>query len=200
MSLYLYCLFDDDADIFELRYIGETHGILGVPLSFFCPKDDFCLVVSDFPETSVPVTRENVLKHAAVVSGFLPMTTPLPFRFGTLATEDALDSFLTARSDALHAKQKLVSGCVAMRVKIIWDREWAEEPRLKVPDKPGTAFLAEKRREILGGEARAEEAKKIARWLEDRVGDVVREIDFRTITKTDFRSKLLLTVAHLVPR
>lgn len=195
MKLYLYCLIDDDVSVENVIFNGPNEGISGSAVTLFC-SGDFALLVSDFAGASVPVTRENVLKHAAVVGGLLPFTTPLPFRFGTLATESALESFLSARSEALRAKFELIRGCVEMNVKIISDREWTDEPRVEEPDKPGTAFLAEKRREIIGSEARAEEAKRIVRWLEDRLGDVAKEKSF----KTNFTSKLLVTGAHLVPR
>ena len=194
MKLYLYCLIDDDATIENVIYSGENEGISGTPVTLFCPGD-FALLVSDFAGASVPVTRDNVLKHAAVVSSLLPFTTPLPFRFGTLATESELESFLTARSKVLKAQQELVRGCVEMSVKIIWDREWTEE-QSEVEMKPGTAFLTEKRRQIFGSEARTAEAKKIASWLEDRLGDTVRERDL----KTNSTEKLLVTAAHLVER
>jgi hypothetical protein len=198
MSLYLYCLIDDDVSVESVIFSGPREGISGSIVTLFC-IGDFALLVSDFNGTSVPVTRENVLKHAAVVSGVLPETTPLPFRFGTLVTEAELESYLNARSQALRAKFELVRGSVEMSVKIIWDRDWTDEPlaaESKKSDKPGTAFLVEKRRELRGGEARAAEAKKIARWLEDRLGDTIRE----KTSKTDFTSKLLVAAAHLVPR
>ena len=196
MRLYLYCLIDDDASVENVVFSAENEGITGSQVTLFC-VGDFNLLVSDFAGTSVPVTRENVLKHAAVVSSLLAETTPLPFRFGTLATEAVLESFLTARSDALRSKLELVRGCVEMSVKIIWDREWAEEPAPGAePMKPGTAFLKEKKRELLGSETRATEAKRIARWLTERLGHAVRVETFKTIA-TD---KLLLTAAHLVER
>jgi len=195
MKLYLYCLIDDDVSVETVIFTGPREGISGSLVTFYW-VDDFGLLVSDFAGASVPVTRENVLQHAAVVSGLLPETTPLPFRFGTLATAEELESLLNARSKALRDKQAFVRGCVEMSVKIIWDRDWNEEPQVEETSKPGTAFLAEKRRELIGSEARAAEAKRIARWLEDRLGDAVREKSL----KTDFTSKLLVTAAHLVPR
>jgi hypothetical protein len=195
MSLYLYCLVDDHVSVESAIFSGPREGISGATVTSYC-VGDFALLVSDFDGASVPVTRENVIKHAAVVSGVLPETTPLPFRFGTLATEEQLKSYLNSRSQALQAKFELVRGCVEMSVKIIWDREWSEDARNEETGKPGTAFLAAKRREIIGSEARAKEAKKIARWLEDRLGDAVRD----KASKTDFTGKLLVAAAHLVPR
>ena len=197
MSLYLYCLIDDDANVEDVIFASEREGISGSTVTLFCPGD-FGLLVSDFGGVSVPVTRENVVRHAGVVSSLLPFTTPLPFRFGTLATEPELESFLASRSQALRAKQALVRGCVEMSVKIIWDRAWTEEAAAKANhhEGPGTAFLAEKRREILGSEARSVEAKRIAGWLEERLADILRDKAFQT----NSTEKLLVTASHLVPR
>lgn len=196
MKFYLYCVIGDEVARESLLFGVENTGIAGSPVSFFC-LDDFNLLVSDFAGSSVPVTRDNVLKHAAVISSVLAETTPLPFRFGTLATETELKSFLTARAEALRAKQALVHGCVEMSIKIIWDRKWTEE--LSSSDdrlKPGTAFLAEKRRSILGSEARADATKRISGWLNEQLADSVKE----TRISTNTTDKLILAAAHLVER
>jgi hypothetical protein len=84
-----------------------------------------------------------------------------------------------------------------MSVKIIWEREWAEEPATKSDqEKPGTAFLTEKRQEILGGEARTAEAKRVAEWLESQIREVVKE----TRMNANPTNKLILAAAHLVER
>ncbi|HXQ74493.1 MAG TPA: GvpL/GvpF family gas vesicle protein [Pyrinomonadaceae bacterium] len=194
MKLYLYCLIDDDVTVENVIYSGENEGISGTAVTLFRPGD-FALLVSDFDGASVPVTRDNILKHAAVVNSVLQFTTPLPFRFGTLASEPELESYLTARSKALQTKLAAVRDCVEMNVKIIWDRQWTED-QSEVEMTPGTAFLREKRRQIFGSEARTAEAKRIAGWLEERLGDSIRETRINTNT-TD---KLLVTAALLVER
>lgn len=190
MKLYAYCL---TQGIDSLP--APENGINGAAVRLL-KVEAFCLLVSNFDGDTVQVNRHNALAHAAVVRSVLDQTTPLPFRFGTLVTEQQLASYVTSRRAALQAKLELVRGCVEMSVKIIWDREWTEEPRAEETSKPGTAFLAEKRREIISSEARAAEAKRIAVWLEDRLGDAVREKSLQT----DFTSKLLVTAAHLVER
>jgi gas vesicle protein GvpL/GvpF len=186
MKLYVYCLIDDDVDVQRLVYSGVA----------LLRLDEFNLLVSDFAGSSVPVTRENVLKHAAVVSSVLPETTPLPFRFGTLATKPDLEKFLSVRAEALRAKLALVRGCVEMNVKVIWNGDVAEEPARETPHTPGTAFLAQKRQQILGSETRVAEAKRVTVWLEERIGNVVRERKIEA-NPTD---KLILAAAHLVER
>src|SRR5688572_28626230 len=192
MKLYAYCLIEgiDSLPVPLKGVSGANVRLLKV--------GTFSLLVSDFPGDAVPVNRDNALAHAATVGSFLDQTTPLPFRFGTLVTEKQLESFVTARRDALQAKLDLVRGCVEMSVKIIQNANENGEPPAKAeaPEKPGTAFLAEKRREILNKESRAVEAKKIAGWLEDRLAKVVRE----TRINANPTEKLLLAAAHLVER
>ena len=191
MKLYAYCLTEDIDELTD----GLT-GVAGATVRLL-KLQGFSLLVSDFADEIVAVTRDNALNHAAVVRSVLDRTTPLPFRFATLVTESELGSYLATRREALQAKLDEVRGCVEMSVKIIWDRDWAQDSvGDEVQKKPGTAFLVEKRREILGGEARASEAKKIESWLRDRVGENVRE----TRINTNPTEKLILAAAHLVER
>src|ERR1044071_8896130 len=99
----------------------------------------YCLV-SDFNADTVAVTRENALNHAAVVRSMLDRTTPLPFRFGALVTEQQLRSYISARNPALQTRFDLVRGCVEMSVKII--RELANENHVPAGEiTSGTSFL-----------------------------------------------------------
>ena len=190
MKVYAYCLTED------IDALPETvQGIAGAGVRLF-KTENFSLLVSDFAGDVVPVNRENALAHAAVVRSVLDRTTPLPFRFGTLGTEEQLRNYVTARGDALLAKFSQVRGCVEMNVKIISDRDRTQEVEDQVAEKPGTSFLLQKRREIVGSEARAAEAKTVAGWLEGVLREYVRE----TRINTDFKDKLLVAAAHLVER
>lgn len=193
MKLYAYCLSEGIDSLPE-----SLNGIAGAAV-YLLRVANLSLMVSDFSGETVPVNRDNALAHAAVVRSILDQTTPLPFRFGTLVTEQQLESYVTTRRDALQGKLDFVRGCVEMSVKIIRDRNWTEAPPANEPadpDKPGTAFLVEKRRELLGSEARAAEAKRIAVWLEERLREVIKE----TRIDTDSTDKLLLSASHLVER
>jgi hypothetical protein len=110
--------------------------------------------------------------------------------------EEQLVNYVIARRDALFVKFAQIRGCVEMNVKIISERDQTQEVEDQVAERPGTSFLLQKRREIVGSEARAAEAKKVTGWLEGLVGQYVRE----TRINTDFKDKLLLAAAHLVER
>ena len=191
MKLYAYCLAEEVESLPDsLRGIaeGRVHII----------KDGaFSVVVSDFSAETVPVNRDNALIHAAVVQSVLTQTTPLPFRFGTVVTEPQLRNYVEARREALRAKLESFRGCVEMNVKIIEQRGTQEEsPLPQREDKPGTAFLAQKRRELLGSETRVAEAKKIASWIDELTSGFASE----TRMDTNPSDKLLLATAHLVQR
>ena len=170
-------------------------GINGAPVRLF-PLENFALLVSDFAGDALPFNRKDALVHAAVVRSVLDRTTPLPFRFGTVVTEDQLRSYLTARRDALLAKLAKIRGCLEMNVRIISDQNGTEEVGAQVAEKPGTSFLLQKRREIAGSEARAAEAKNVAAWLDGLVGQFVTQKEL----KTNITNQLILTEAHLVER
>ena len=191
MKLHVYCLLEPVETL-----PTSLHGIAGVLVRRF-DTGDFSFLVSDFADRSVAVTRENALAHAAVIQSVLKETTPLPFRFGTLVTEEQLENYVTAKREALKSRLEHVRCCVEMNVKIISDRNWTDvSPAIETQEKPGTAFLSEKRREILGSEARAAEAKRVAEWLEGQVAAVAKQ----TQIQTSPTEKLLVTAAHLVER
>ena len=191
MKLYAYCL-ADDIDVLE----EPASGISGAPVRLL-KTEGFSVLVSDLDADVVQVTRENALAHAAVVRSILDRTTPLPFRFGTLVTEQQLVNYLSARKPALETKLAEVRGCVEMSVKIIREPAAHEsEPGENINQGAGTSFLAQKRREILGGEQSAAQATTISTWLHEQISSLIRAEQV-TLRPTE---KLVLAAAHLVER
>jgi hypothetical protein len=190
MKLYAYCLVEDP-DAFD----ASTRGISGATVRLL-QIDELAVLVTDFNADTIAVTRENALDHAAVVRSVLDRTTPLPFRFGTLVTEQQLRSYISARKPALQTRFAHVRGCVEMSVKVI--RELSDEIKTQSRDEitTGTSFLEEKRREILGSEQKTAEAREIETWLHEQVGGLIRDEQV-TIRPSE---KLVLAAAHLVER
>ena len=189
MKLYAYCLVED-LDAFD----PTTRGISGAAVRSL-QIDDLAVLVSDFNADTVAVTKENALDHAAVVRSVLDRTTPLPFRFGTLVTEEQLRSYISARKPALQTRFEHVRGCVEMSVKIIREISTDNEtPRDDITS--GTSFLEEKRLALLGSEQRATEATEISAWLHEQVNGLIRD-EQATVRPSE---KLVLAAAHLVER
>lgn len=191
MKLYVYCLVEGiDA------LSGPVHGIAGAPVRLE-EIEGLGVLVSNFDDDAVPVTPENAMDHAAAVRSVLDRTTPLPFRFATLVTEQQLRSYIAARKPALETNLSLVRDCVEMSVKIIWEiSRDKEEESSQTEQGVGTAFLAAKRREIVGSELRAAQAKEISAWLQKSVSSLTRGEK----VSTQPSERLFLTAAHLVPR
>ena len=191
MKLYLYCV----AELLD-TLAAPVSGISGARVDLI-KVDDFSLLVSEFEEDSAPpVTRDNALVHDAVVRSVLNETTPLPFRFGSVVSEDQLRSYIATHREALDGKLTQVRGCFEMSVKIIWNTDQGEFKETADAKGPGAAFLQQKRREILGGERRAEQAKQISAWLHEQIQVFVREAEV-SLCPTE---KLIVAAAHLVAR
>jgi hypothetical protein len=203
MSLYVYCLNDEIA-------AGAIEAIIGMASEKprLLHRGEIRAVVSDFADGQVPVTRENVMAHERVVRRVLVETTPLPFRFGTVVSEMKLQSYLDSQQASLKAQLERVRGCVEMSVKIIWELEAVRHEALQHEEESvssgagqklagkGTAFLATKRREILGDEALKKRAEEIARWLNQSLAGTARETQ-ATLQPTE---SLVVSVAYLVER
>jgi len=190
MKLYAYCLVED-LDPFD----ATTRGISGAAVRAL-QIDELAVLVSDFNADSVAVTRENALDHAAVVRSVLDRTTPLPFRFGTLVTEQQLRSYISARKPALQTRFAHVRGCIEMSVKIIREVSTDNEAPKHDEITSGTSFLEEKRRALLGSEQKATEATELSTWLHEQVEGLTR--DERVVVRPS--EKLVLAAAHLVER
>ena len=193
MKLYVYCLLEGIAQLDQL-----PQGISNAPVRIL-PIDDLAVLVSDVDKDAVAVTRETALAHAAVVRSVLDRTTPLPFRFGTLVSEEQLRSYLSTRKPALENDLRLVRGCVEMGVKIIWSISNNDPHEQQLSDEKqgaGARFLEEKRREILGDEQRSAQATEISGWLHESIGELIRD-EHVAVRPSE---KLVLTAAHLVER
>ena len=192
MKVYVYCLAE------ELNELDQgTAGISGAPVRVL-KTGNLSVLVSEIDADSTPVTRDNALAHAAVVRSVLDRTTPLPFRFGTIVSEEQLQSYISAHKPALESKLDSVRGCVEMNVKIIWKNSGEIQPAPHDEDQEGagTAFLTEKRRQILGDEHRAAEAEKISTWVHENLSAIIRNEQV-TLRPAE---RLVLSAAHLVER
>ena len=192
MKLYAYCL-AEDIDMLD----QPTLGISGATVEIL-KTHSISVLVSDIDADSVPVTRDNALAHATVVRSILDRTTPLPFRYGTIVTEQQLRSYVSAHRPALETKLAALRDCIEMSVKIIWESVQTEQATSS-PDPsqgPGATFLAKKRREILGDEIKAAQATEVSTWLHEEMRDLIR--DEQVILRPT--AKLILSAAHLVER
>ena len=204
MNFYVYCLSDEVTG----EMIESVAGVSGAPR--LIQYGGITAVVSPFEDESAPVTRENVFAHERVIGHVLAHTTPLPFRFGTVVDEARLEDYVNSQRERLEAQLERVRGCVEMSVKVIWSvagvksdapgrDTHADAPVDESGARPagrGTAFLMEKRRQILGDETLKARAEAVTAWLDGHLGEVARE------TQVVVRpvEALVVAAAHLVER
>jgi len=195
MSLYVYCLSDELGE----AGLAGVRGLAGAAARVFSHAG-LGAVVSPFSESPVPVTREHVLAHNRVNAQVLALTTPLPFRFGTLATEERLASYMASRAEALRGALAGVRGCVEMSVKLMWGAGGAPRAGQSAAGETaaggGTAFLLARRRALLGDEDERRRAEELSAWLEGRTSDLARATSVRLRPS----EALVVRAAHLVPR
>lgn len=181
---------------------GDVIGLLGEEIETIV-EGDLVALASKFAGDFVPVTRENVFSHDTVVRTLLEKSTPLPFRFGTLVSEERLRNYLKARSQSLHEKLIHVSDCVEMSVKMIWQLKASEvsssSENFSNPGQSsgaGSRFLIARQREFMGAALLRQHANEIKEWLEVLVMPVV----VSGLTTIHPGKKLVLSAAHLVKR
>jgi len=196
MKRYVYCVAD--------RVSGPPGQVAGIAEQEveLLTIEGLVVVTSKFDGEVVPLTRENVLQHESVVRSVFATTTPLPFRFGTLVTQQVLDSYIKSRRPALIERLLSVQNCTELSVKIIWSN-WSERRQTRLqpkslPDEtgPGSSFLKSKREELFGNQELGEEAKEISEWLGARLARLVRQQN----VSVEPQQKLVLTGSYLVRR
>ena len=160
------------------------------------------VVFSECDAEKVALTRENVLRHDAVVRSALEHETPLPFRFGHLVTLEQISSYVESKSEMLQARLQHLLGRVEMSAKIIWNREniliGNKNQTQTVPSNTGkgVAFLMSKRAELQEEEALSSEAEAVATWLKSEISGLV--CDERVVLRPT--EKLVLSASFLVDR
>ena len=196
MKLYVYCVAEQLKN-FEGSVVG-----IGEREVELLTIEGLVIPASNFESEAVPLTRANVLRHEAVVRKVFVETTPLPFRFGTLVTKEALDSFINSRLRALTGRLRAVQNSLELSVKIIWPNlsEQEHENQKSESDKsgvgPGAAYLKSRREELLGKQELAGAGKEIADW----VGLRLNRLCLQQQVSVEPTQKLLLSGSYLIDR
>jgi hypothetical protein len=191
MKVYVYCLAEG------VERLNKTpRGISGLPVRI-AKFQDLSAVVSVCRADALKVTRKNALAHHEVVRSITKQTTPLPARFGTLVTVQQLSNYVSTHRQAIKAKLAHVRGRVEMNVRmiatVITDTSQESE---NVPG-PGTAFLLEKRKEIVREKAGAVYKKQLSLWLREKLGDLVKEEKISVVMS---ETVILARADHLIER
>lgn len=211
MSFYVYCLGR------ELPSVEGLAGVGGAAVGAEEYEQALTAVVSNFDGARVAPTPENLRAHNRVLAHALAHTTPLPFRFGTLADAARLAEYVSQNRDALDATLERVAGCVEMSVKVLWDEdagaaetfgpESADSMKSSESAAPaadlnragsgaGAAFLAAKRAAYAGDARRRARAEEIGEWVAARLAPLSRAARAQVTPE----GRIVLRASHLVER
>jgi len=202
MNLYAYCLSDEVTS----DALDEITGIEDRPARLIC-YESIKAVVSDMNSERVAVTRENVLAHDSVIRQVLRSQTPLPFRFGMVASASQLADYIASQRTGLLSQLARVRDSVEMSVKVIWDAQTVKRAASEravdslaankaEASGPGAGFLRTKQDEIIRDEALKAQAERIRDWLCEALDGSVRE----TVARTLPSEVMVLAASHLVER
>jgi hypothetical protein len=194
MKLYVYCL-AEGVD----RLHKSPRGVAGTSVQI-AKFEDLSALVSVCRSEAFQVTRKNALAHHEVVQSITKQTTPLPARFGTLVTVQQLQNYVSTHRLAIKAKLAQVRGRTEMNVRMIGtlkSGDTSKESKNEVGLGPGTAFLLEKRKKILGNEAGVAQKKQLSAWLHEKLGDLIKE---EKISVVSSETVILAKADHLIER
>jgi hypothetical protein len=192
MKLYIYCL-AEGVD----RLHKTPRGVAGTSVQIV-KFEDLSALVSVCRSDAFEVTRKNALAHHEVVRSITRQTTPLPARFGTLVTVQQLQNYISTHRPAIKAKLAHVRGRAEMNVRMIANISGeTQEPKNEDELGPGTAFLLEKRREILHEKAGIAQKEQFSTWLREKLGDLIKE---EKISVNPSETVILAKADHLIER
>jgi len=193
MKVYVYCLAEG------VERLNKTpRGISNLPVRI-AKFQDLSALVSVCRPDAFKVTRKNALAHHEVVRSITRQTTPLPARFGTLVTIQQLSNYVSTHRQAIKAKLAHVRGRVEMNVRMIANiiTDTSQESKNEDVPGPGTAFLLEKRREIVREKAGVVYKKQLSLWLREKLGDLVKEEKISVVIS---ETVILARADHLIER
>ncbi len=193
MRLYVYCLAEG------VERLNKTpSGVSDAEVRIVELEENLSALVSVYRSEDFQVSRKNALAHHEVVRSITEQTTPLPTRFGTVVTIEQLRNYVSTNHQAIKAKLAHVRGGVEMNVRMIRSIPPADTSQeLKNTGGPGTAFLLEKRREILRDEAGAAQKAELSTWLREKLGDLIKE---EKISIAPSETVILAKADHLISR
>ena len=192
MRLYVYCLAEG------VERLNKTpDGVANAEVRIVEFDEDLAALVSVCRSDAFKINRKNALAHHEVVRSITEQTTPLPARFGTVVTIEQLRNYVSTNHQALKAQLAHLRGRVEMNVRMIRTIDGSDTPQGSIRVGPGTAFLLEKRSEILREQAGAAQKGQLSAWLREKLGDLIKE---EKISVTPSETIILARADHLIER
>lgn len=198
MAWYAYCIAEKQA-FPELAHHRKPVpfefqvGVLGSQI-FLYPASDFAVIVSEHnPEQNLD--QKSAVDHARVIAGCFKHSTVLPFRFGTIFSDDeALRRSVRSNQRQFTANVERLRGKAEMHLKVVMDDSGGSTPRYASSPCAGKEYLSRLRETAVLQRERQTRAKAVFVQVHRMFSPLEEEI---TCRHTD-NGKILLDIAHLI--
>jgi len=198
MAWYAYCIAEKEA-FPELDHHRKPVpmqiqvGVLGNQV-FLYPASDFAVIVSEHnPEQNLD--QKSAVDHARVIADCFKHSTVLPFRFGTIfSDDDALRRSVRSNQRQFNANVERLRGKAEMHLKVVMEDGGANSPKYLSSPCVGKEYLSRLRETAVLQRDRQTRAKAVFVQVHRMFSPLEEEI---TCRHTD-NGKMLLDIAHLI--
>lgn len=198
MAWYAYCIAEKEA-FPELAHHRkpiplEAHvGVLGNQV-FLYPASDFAIVVSEHnPEEKLD--QKWAGDHARVIADCFQHSTVLPFRFGTVFSDDeALRRSVRSNQRQFNANVERLRGKAEMHLKVVLEDGGPNAPKYASLPCAGKEYLSRLRETAVLQRERQTKAKAVFVQMHRMFAPLEEEISCRHTES----GKILLDIAHLI--
>lgn len=198
MAWYAYCISEKQAFPELLRHrkpipMEAVSGISGNQV-FLYPASDLAVIVSEHnPEESF--TQKAAVDHARVIADCFKLSTVLPFRFGTIFSDDeSLRRSIRSNHRQFLTNIERLRGKAEMHLKVTLDDCCRDQIRNASLDRVGKEYLSNLRETATRQRERQTKARAVSVQMHRMFAPLDEEISCR---RTD-SGKMLLDIAHLI--
>jgi hypothetical protein len=201
MAWYAYCIAEKQAFPELLRHrkpipMEAVQGIDGNQV-FLYPASDLAVIVSEH-SSSENLNQKAAVDHARVIADCFKMSTVLPFRFGTVfSDDDALRRSIRSNQRQFVTNIDRLRGKAEMHLKVTLDDCCREQIRRFIPEAVhavGKEYLSNLRENATLQRERQTRARAVSVQMHRMFSPLAEEI---TCKRTD-AGKMLLDIAHLI--
>jgi hypothetical protein len=201
MAWYAYCIGEKQAfpELARHRKPVPMESVLGVSGNqvFLYPASDLAIVVSEHnPQESL--NQKAGVDHARVIADCFQHSTVLPFRFGTVFSDDeTLRKSIRSNQRQFLGNIDKLRGKTEMHLKILVDDCCAKELGQHIPaESVGRGYLSNLRENA----ARQRERQTRARAVAFQMHRLFMPLDEEVSCRLTDTGKMMLDISHLIER
>jgi hypothetical protein len=198
MAWYAYCIAEKQAfpEVAHHRKpipMDDLVGVLGNQI-FLYPASDLAIVVSEHhPQDNL--NQKAAVDHARVISDCFKISTVLPFRFGTVFSDDeALRRSVRSNQRQFLANVERLRGKAEMHLKVLLNDISPDCPQYASCASAGREYLSRLRESAAIQRERQTKARSISVQMHRMFAPLEEEVSCKRMES----GKMLLDIAHLI--